>query len=553
MTSKTFVSGTTIDSAWLNDVNDATYEGTAVYTPAGTGAVATTVQAELQRFDYFFGRSLESYGAVGDGVTSDSAAWDLAVASGLPILLGSKSYRIGDKGITREKIVILGQQMPGYNAGFTALTGGSILLGSLMVDGNHVRCENFGVDCGITYTNTYTAGAGNNAFVAHNAAQLGVLNKNNHFKNIVGMIRLGDYTDVQAAFHAVLLESLQYGSADNIVGIGGWFGVVLKVSDFQCGKLVGIECDNSNVYIKSNDYGPVARVNVSDIISYNLTSRGYAAVRVESETAELSQVTVNNITVFNSSTNPLTGTNVLVNAASTFPATGVVLGNITTLNGSNGLDVRGPVYGLAANTLTLKNGVGVGISTTANVPGTHPNDVVIGTARIIDFTSGAVSIGSALTKFTFGTINAANAGGVVDSKSVINVQSSSTVGQYVGTLKVNDVVPALVNGWASSFGQATGLVVKSGVTQGYGRISSAASTNDIFMTVPAGMCPDSLVFFSSMQAFDGVANKYVPVTVSTDGAGNFSVYPNRAVYPNISWWDLTTWRFPTEIPTTGGI
>lgn len=49
MTSKTFVSGTVIDKDWLNDVDAATYEGGAVYTPIGTGAIATTMQTELRR------------------------------------------------------------------------------------------------------------------------------------------------------------------------------------------------------------------------------------------------------------------------------------------------------------------------------------------------------------------------------------------------------------------------------------------------------------------------------------------------------------------------
>ena len=49
MTSTTFVTGTTIAKEWLNDVNGATYSGSAVYTPAGTGAVASTVQTKLRR------------------------------------------------------------------------------------------------------------------------------------------------------------------------------------------------------------------------------------------------------------------------------------------------------------------------------------------------------------------------------------------------------------------------------------------------------------------------------------------------------------------------
>jgi hypothetical protein len=49
MTSTVFATGTVIQAPWLNDVNSATYNGTAVYTPAGTGAVATTMQAKLRQ------------------------------------------------------------------------------------------------------------------------------------------------------------------------------------------------------------------------------------------------------------------------------------------------------------------------------------------------------------------------------------------------------------------------------------------------------------------------------------------------------------------------
>lgn len=85
MTSTVFQSGTVIDSVWLNDVDALVYQGQldngttgasiSRYLPAGTGAVATTVQAKLRE-----SVSVKDFGAVGDGVTDDSAAFSAAWA-----------------------------------------------------------------------------------------------------------------------------------------------------------------------------------------------------------------------------------------------------------------------------------------------------------------------------------------------------------------------------------------------------------------------------------------------------------------------------------------
>jgi hypothetical protein len=96
MTSKTFTSGVVIDSGWLNDVNNTTYNKTfsdgsvalsalpgsvansnlVGYTPAGTGAVGTTVQTKLRE-----NVSVLDFGADATGATDSQSAFTKAIAA----------------------------------------------------------------------------------------------------------------------------------------------------------------------------------------------------------------------------------------------------------------------------------------------------------------------------------------------------------------------------------------------------------------------------------------------------------------------------------------
>jgi hypothetical protein len=93
MTSTVFTTGTVIESPWLNDVNAATYNGGAVYTPAGTGAIATTMQAKLRETV-----SVKDFGAVGDGVADDFnamlTAWNYAYPIGANLYFPKGTYLV---------------------------------------------------------------------------------------------------------------------------------------------------------------------------------------------------------------------------------------------------------------------------------------------------------------------------------------------------------------------------------------------------------------------------------------------------------------------------
>ncbi len=103
MTSKVFTSGTIIDSVWLNDVNGATYNGTAVYTPAGTGAVSTDVQTKLNSYISVFDfMSASDIATVQAGINTNNIASKIQAAityasslTGATIYFPTGCYYIG--------------------------------------------------------------------------------------------------------------------------------------------------------------------------------------------------------------------------------------------------------------------------------------------------------------------------------------------------------------------------------------------------------------------------------------------------------------------------
>jgi hypothetical protein len=125
MTSTVFTSGTVIESPWLNDVNTKTYadtSNTVAYTPIGTGAVATTVQAKLRQT-----RNVIDFGAVGDGSTDNTTAIQNAMTAAGPgtLLFPDGVFNISGALTVPLGLKIQGTYRLGQNGNVSGTTGGT--------------------------------------------------------------------------------------------------------------------------------------------------------------------------------------------------------------------------------------------------------------------------------------------------------------------------------------------------------------------------------------------------------------------------------------------
>jgi len=73
----------------INGTGITSNASNVVYDPAGTGAVATTVQAKLRQTV-----SVQDFGAVGDGVANDTAAINLALAASTYVVIPQGTYAV---------------------------------------------------------------------------------------------------------------------------------------------------------------------------------------------------------------------------------------------------------------------------------------------------------------------------------------------------------------------------------------------------------------------------------------------------------------------------
>ncbi|RZZ81114.1 hypothetical protein [Pseudoxanthomonas winnipegensis] len=214
--------------------------GALSFTAPGIGTTARKLSDKLG--DY---ATVEDWGAVGDGVTDDSAAVLAMIADTGTLRLLAKSYRVGNLSIPeRDSLSIIGAGMPKPNSGLTALVGGSILIGDISANANTLHLEGFGID--------------------HGAARgLGYAPPGNFFNTRVNQVGVYAYVQSVAALgstssntpresHGLALQGFDRNSVDNVYFGRHYHGLVLKGRNGTVRNVIMDDIGYAGVFVKSD-------------------------------------------------------------------------------------------------------------------------------------------------------------------------------------------------------------------------------------------------------------------------------------------------------------
>lgn len=173
------------------------------------------------------------------------------------LVLGTSVYFTSGGNIDRNNITIEGVSMPRFNSAFTALVGGSIILGPLRLRGENVHLRNLGVDAGELRLQQLIA-----ATPGHPQATDGLVVVSDYgtaanddpnigltLENIICLCRTPS-----AVAHACLIENYKRVNLRNIVTRYGVWGLVTKCRDVTVDGATCYDHNASPIHPKANNY-----------------------------------------------------------------------------------------------------------------------------------------------------------------------------------------------------------------------------------------------------------------------------------------------------------
>jgi len=237
------------------------YNKTLTYPAGSVGAALNSVYARLPTV------SIADYPSLKAAIAALPSGGTVYVPVGR---WESGSWNTTDNNMSTDNIRIIGERAPVWNSTLTRLTGGSVICNRFIAWANNLTIENIGFDAGRDYltdkypgantaTNSHPDGGTWDAFV-FGASGPSLTQKNGLFlRNVTGLMY-----NSQALGHAVLTEGYSHGRLDNVTGIGGSHGVIIKGSDVVATGLYAY-CQSANgLIIKADQFSGCGNVFVHD-------------------------------------------------------------------------------------------------------------------------------------------------------------------------------------------------------------------------------------------------------------------------------------------------
>ncbi|EBV1532031.1 hypothetical protein DNY80_24400 [Salmonella enterica subsp. enterica serovar Kentucky] len=263
-------SGGISDTAWvavgsvnLKNLIKSTVGASNVGTASGK-----SVQQELDTLSFGSTVNVSEYANLKDAIAA------LPVFGGR-VLIPNGNFFVGDwdaadNYMNKPNVVLVGSKLPRLNSTASALIDGSVLEGRFNVCAHGFAVSNVGFDCGKDVVTKYwptlnpavdfLRGGTWDAFAFGQPSQVTPVTNRYGFSaiNIIGLC----YSS-EAIGHAVLIENVGDGYVDNVVGIYGTHGVVIKSQNIRGGSIAGYMAKVDNVIFKSDTYAGGGNIQLS--------------------------------------------------------------------------------------------------------------------------------------------------------------------------------------------------------------------------------------------------------------------------------------------------
>jgi hypothetical protein len=199
--------------------------------------------------------------------------------------------------MSKPNVTIQGSGMPGYNAAFTAMNGGTILLGPVLAStgSDRLTLKDLGIDAGQDYVNSHNGGTATDALAIFNNGQ--VLGAPPLESPVIENVScLGSSPTAQV--HCMLVENVDHAYVHNVMTVMNCHGLVLKGRNSKVAGVYSRGHGIDSVIVEPDAYAPTAHDTLSNInIAPLVTRDDTKGIIVLGKTGPVSDITISNVNV----------------------------------------------------------------------------------------------------------------------------------------------------------------------------------------------------------------------------------------------------------------